>query len=103
MGRPELGAKRTCTGCNERFYDLHRAPAVCPKCGVQQAPEKPRVYLKPATSWRSSRQPPVPVAAVDDDRAAEVPVEEKDDDEDVPELDADADAEVESVEEDVEK
>lgn len=42
MGRPELGTKCTCTGCNERFYDLNRTPAICPKCGVQQRPAKPR-------------------------------------------------------------
>ena len=45
MDRPELGTKVTCVGCHERFYDLNRAPAICPKCGVQQAPEKPRMLM----------------------------------------------------------
>ncbi len=28
-----LGLKRTCTGCQTRFYDLNRSPAPCPTCG----------------------------------------------------------------------
>lgn len=36
MAKPELGLKRTCVDCNARFYDLHRVPPVCPKCGATQ-------------------------------------------------------------------
>lgn len=36
MAKPDLGLKRTCVECNARFYDLNRAPAVCPKCGTTQ-------------------------------------------------------------------
>ena len=43
MSRLELGTKCICTGCHERFYDLNRSPAICPKCGAQQPPERPRV------------------------------------------------------------
>ncbi len=32
MAKPALGTKRTCQSCGVRFYDLHRAPIVCPKC-----------------------------------------------------------------------
>lgn len=43
-----LGIKRTCPSCSNRFYDLNRRPAACPKCGhsydpAQQArPRRPR-------------------------------------------------------------
>ena len=42
MAKPELGTKRVCVSCGARFYDLTRAPAVCPKCGTEQPPEQPR-------------------------------------------------------------
>jgi uncharacterized protein (TIGR02300 family) len=75
MGRPELGTKCTCAGCSERFYDLNRSPAICPKCGAQQPPEKPRVLRPsrgPIGSMRLHRQP-VPVIADDDAEAGSVP------------------------------
>lgn len=34
MAKPELGAKRQCQACATKFYDLHRDPIVCPKCGT---------------------------------------------------------------------
>lgn len=33
MARPELGTKRLCTACGAKYYDLHRDPIICPKCG----------------------------------------------------------------------
>jgi uncharacterized protein (TIGR02300 family) len=42
MAKPELGTKRVCVACSARFYDLTRAPAVCPKCGVEQPLDQPR-------------------------------------------------------------
>ena len=35
MPKAEWGVKRTCLGCGARFYDLKRAPVVCPKCGEE--------------------------------------------------------------------
>ena len=35
MAKPKWGTKRTCEGCGDRFYDLHRHPAVCPYCGAK--------------------------------------------------------------------
>jgi len=91
MGRLELGTKLACTGCSERFYDLNRSPAVCPKCGVAQALPKPRVYSKPGESWRPRRQS-VPMAEDADDRTAFV-ASEVEDTEEVAESSADADSE----------
>lgn len=43
MAKPELGQKRTCVSCSTKFYDLTRAPAICPKCGTEQPAEQPRL------------------------------------------------------------
>jgi uncharacterized protein (TIGR02300 family) len=91
MGRPELGTKLACTGCSERFYDLNRSPAVCPKCGVQQPLPKPRVYSKPGESWRPRRHF-TPIAADTDDRNAVV-LSEAEDTEEAAKADSDADSE----------
>ena len=32
MAKPELGTKRLCPSCSAKFYDLNKAPIVCPKC-----------------------------------------------------------------------
>jgi uncharacterized protein (TIGR02300 family) len=36
--KPELGIKRTCSGCGAKFYDLHKDPIICPKCETVLAP-----------------------------------------------------------------
>ena len=33
MAKREWGAKHTCADCGVKFYDLHRNPIACPKCG----------------------------------------------------------------------
>ncbi len=38
MARPELGTKRVCLGCGAKYYDLHKDPIVCPKCGTVYEP-----------------------------------------------------------------
>lgn len=43
MAKPEMGLKRVCVACGTKFYDLTRAPAVCPKCGTEQPAEQPRL------------------------------------------------------------
>ena len=92
MGRPELGGKCTCMACHERFYDLNRSPAICPKCGVQQPPEKPRT-LRPSrgTSGAGSqqRQPTI------DDDAASIGAEEIEEADDATEADDEADDNIE--------
>ena len=34
VARPELGAKRHCSNCGAKYYDLNRDPITCPKCGT---------------------------------------------------------------------
>jgi uncharacterized protein (TIGR02300 family) len=86
MGRPELGTKCICTGCSERFYDLNRSPAICPKCGVEQPPEKPRVYrpARPSVDVRRTYRQPVPVAAEDDVEPVSIVDADDEEDEDSP-------------------
>jgi uncharacterized protein (TIGR02300 family) len=99
MGRPELGTKCTCTGCSERFYDLNRAPPICPKCGAQQSPQKARAAwpTRGAAGPRRPYRPPEPVIA-DDDAAPMIAVEDDDvedeaeDDDDENVIDPDHDA-----------
>jgi len=88
--RPNLGTKLTCGACAVRFYDLGRAPAVCPVCGAEQAPPKPRVQgyrAGPRTpgapfgrGWTQRRPAAAVPDAVADDDAAPL-LETADDDE----------------------
>jgi uncharacterized protein (TIGR02300 family) len=88
MGKPELGTKCTCTGCNERFYDLNRSPAICPKCGVQQPPKKPRMLRPPRGTFAAgSQQRQPPVAVTIDDDAEPIGATEVDADDDASEAD----------------
>ena len=102
VGRPELGTKCACASCAERFYDLNRSPAVCPKCGATQPAVSVRASRparpSPSSAHMNRRSPPVvaeeevePVAAVEDDEDADT-----DDAADVPEIDADDDVAAES-------
>jgi uncharacterized protein (TIGR02300 family) len=83
MGRAELGTKCACTGCSERFYDLNRTPAVCPKCGVEQAPQKPRAAwpVRGTPGPRRAYRPPAPIAA-DEDSAVITAAEDEDEEDD---------------------
>lgn len=88
LAKPEWGTKRVCQSCAARFYDLGRAPIVCPNCGT--------VFdLEVLSRARRSRPSP---------RAAAVPDEELATDEaEAPGVEADAeelDEEVEAEEDD---
>jgi uncharacterized protein (TIGR02300 family) len=39
VAKPGWGTKRTCQSCDAKFYDLGKAPIVCPKCGAIFDPE----------------------------------------------------------------
>jgi uncharacterized protein (TIGR02300 family) len=104
VGRPELGTKCACASCAERFYDLNRSPAVCPKCGATQPPVVARVprpvRVKFGSPYMTRRAEPV---AAEEEISPAVETDEDEDDEDsdgaveVPEIDADSDADVEHV------
>jgi Protein of unknown function (FYDLN_acid) len=95
MGRPELGTKCTCAGCNGRFYDLRRSAPICPKCGVRWLPEMPRVPqpLRGAFGARlHTRQRPT-VVVTDDDVE---PTNTSEDEDDPPEPDDETEADIET-------
>ncbi len=95
MTKAERGAKHRCLACSTAFFDLNRAPIVCPKCDevfqvvelAHSAPRSARAYLNGAR-WRA---PPLetPVQASD---AESEPVESEEDEpaaaseEEVPEV-----------------
>jgi uncharacterized protein (TIGR02300 family) len=92
VGKPELGAKLTCTSCAARFYDLHRTPAVCPKCNAAQPPPKLRTaYLSRAAPrrWMSRGAPPAAAEPAADEAVAAVEVDDDLDSVDPPEVDED--------------
>jgi uncharacterized protein (TIGR02300 family) len=84
MAKTELGTKRVCVACNTRFYDLAKAPAICPKCGTEQPVEQPR--LRRPGGNVSDQKPvkkPAPVAGGEDADLAEVEGVEDEAEEDV--------------------
>jgi uncharacterized protein (TIGR02300 family) len=91
MVMPEFGSKCVCVSCAARFYDMTRAPAVCPKCQTAQPPPKPRAAY-PASRAAPRNRHPVPAAVIPAEAEvdAEVPEEIEEDEadevvEDVPE------------------
>jgi uncharacterized protein (TIGR02300 family) len=100
MAKPDLGQKRICVSCSTRFYDLTKAPAVCPKCGTEQPIEQPKV--RRGGNVAELRKPKK--AAVIEDADPDVEVEAADEEaeegvlEDTSDLDDDADAISEELE-----
>jgi uncharacterized protein (TIGR02300 family) len=66
VAKPEWGAKRICHNCGTRYYDLHRDPIVCPKCGTAFDPEaflksrrtRPALAAEPAPARTARAAPP---------------------------------------------
>jgi uncharacterized protein (TIGR02300 family) len=94
MPKPELGSKRVCVSCQTRFYDLTRAPAVCPKCGTEQPPEQPRPRRMSGNVAEEKRvKKPVPEPGIEEVEVEGVEdVEDEDVLEDATDLEDDADA-----------
>ena len=82
LAKREWGNKHTCMGCGAKFYDLHRRPIECPKCGtvVEVETARPNRRRPPAQP-----EPPPPQAppANDDDVVAGTVNEATDDDDDM--------------------
>jgi uncharacterized protein (TIGR02300 family) len=99
MIKAERGEKHRCLACNTAFFDLNRAPIVCPKCDeifivVELAHSAPRrVGGSPNGSrWRS---PPLEA------QAQELGAEEKERDEETELPDADEEAAPESGDDEI--
>lgn len=85
MAKTDLGLKRQCVACGTRFYDLMRAPAVCPKCGTEQPAELPRARRPGGSSVVEPKvRKPVPAAEPAlEDAEIESTAEAEDEDEEV--------------------
>jgi uncharacterized protein (TIGR02300 family) len=94
MAKPELGSKRVCVACGARFYDMTKAPAVCPKCGTEQPLDQPRPRRTGGNVAEEKR--PKKIAPAPEDVDVEVEgvedVEEENVLEDADDLEDDADA-----------
>jgi uncharacterized protein (TIGR02300 family) len=55
LAKPDLGTKRLCANCGAKFYDLSKAPIVCPKCET--------VFVVAPVSSRSRPEPAAAAAA----------------------------------------
>jgi uncharacterized protein (TIGR02300 family) len=76
--KAERGTKRTCQNpeCGVRFYDLNRAPIVCPICkSIYELASAPEAGLPAAPSEEKPRKVKKPEIVADEDRAgAELPL-----------------------------
>ena len=78
MAKREWGAKHTCMGCGVKFYDLHRRPIACPKCGdvveveiVRPIRRRPPAPPKPEPSPTVNTDPVIEAAADETDDASD--------------------------------
>ena len=92
MVKPELGTKRVCVACGARFYDLLKAPAVCPKCGTEQPADVPRPR-RPGGNVAEEKRPKKAVVADDPDVEVEAVEDEAEEEalDDAADLEDDAD------------
>jgi len=87
VAKREWGAKHTCTGCGVKFYDLHRRPIACPKCGdVVEVeivrPIRRRPPPKPEPSPSAKTDPVIETAADETDDASDEVIADIDSDDD---------------------
>ena len=87
MAKREWGAKHTCMGCGVKFYDLHRRPIKCPKCGTKievetARPNRRRPPAQPEPPQPASPDTVIEVAADDTDDDTDEVIDDIDDDDD---------------------
>ena len=110
MTKAELGVKRRCLTCSTAFFDLNRAPIVCPKCKdvfhvvelLHSAPRRGAGFPSGAR-WRSPAQEAVAeeINSRSDDQGEDEDVAPAASDDESPEVDLvdDESPEVDMVEE----
>ena len=87
MAKPEWGTKRTCPGCDARYYDMKRKPAVCPQCGKEYV-------AKPVPRSRRPAPAAKPVAAIEPTPLTAAAIEAGAEDSDDDKVDEDIDGEL---------
>jgi uncharacterized protein (TIGR02300 family) len=92
--KQEWGAKRTCSSCGARFYDLRRQPIVCPVCSTVFDPERqPR-----ARRGGAAREDALPAKVTVKANVVDVDTDETVDGEESDDLEDADDVELENVE-----
>ena len=91
VAKREWGAKHTCVSCGVKFYDLHRTPIACPKCGTEVEVETARPNRRRLPAQAEPAPPAAPEATV------AVAAEETTDDDDTDELIDDIDTDDDGV------
>jgi uncharacterized protein (TIGR02300 family) len=98
--KAELGTKRLCPNCGARYYDLNRAPIVCPRCGtafeVSSAKARPQTVAAPEANDEpevKAEAPPAEFVSLEeaDEEAAESGAVKIDTGDDEEEIEADDD------------
>ena len=87
MAKREWGAKHTCMGCGVKFYDLHRRPITCPKCGTEivvetTRPIRRRPPVQPEPPQPASVETVIEAAVDDTDDDTDKVIDDIDDDDD---------------------
>jgi uncharacterized protein (TIGR02300 family) len=83
------GTKRTCQSCGAHFYDLHKNPIACPKCGAIYDPEaiaksrRGRSSADKAAAQRMAPRPSPVAEEVTDPELEEIAAEGDEEEEDV--------------------
>lgn len=80
MPKIDLGEKQLCPACGAKFYDLHRRPAQCPKCGNTFDPDDETVKAKRAKARLTAFDPKL-AALEDEDEAVAAKAVDGDEDE----------------------
>ena len=83
MAKPEWGAKRLCTSCGARFYDLGRQTIECPKCHTVLDPDQTtRIKRSRSVPQEEVKKVVPPVAVVEELDIEAEDIEDVDEDED---------------------
>ena len=94
MVKAAWGLKRTCQSCGAHFYDMHKSPIGCPKCGAVYDPDAVAKTRRSRTATSADKlaaqrmpvrrpEPEVEIAAVVADPELEVAEAEDEEEEDV--------------------
>jgi hypothetical protein len=66
MAKPDLGKRFRCFSCGCAFYDLGKSPAICPRCGANQA-AAPKFSVPTGSKSSSIKDTPLRLGVEDED------------------------------------
>ena len=96
MAKPELGAKHQCQNCATKFFDMHRDPILCPKCGavfqalpIARAPARASAAVVRDEGEVEPETAGVEIVSLDEAEAGEKPEAAADDDVEIEDTPAD--------------